>query len=191
MPRPDRHDPLAPYTIKLPPRFQVPAGLSKAAAERIPKGSLHAETEDEIDTWSGPDHRYTHLGPGRGKATRHLEAVNQLGFAGGGVWRTRASDALPPLTAAGGGTIGRVMAVPDGLKATADEEARRMKLRKRMEPGVIKETSEDMSKPRGTEVEMKLTKGLVVMSRYEAMLSVALFILAILYLWEVRGRYTA
>lgn len=78
------------------------------------------ETEDEqSDSWPQPDHRYTHLGPGRGKATRHLAAVNRLGFAGGGLLRERSSNVLPSIDAAGAGTVGRVIPVPDGLAAAA------------------------------------------------------------------------
>lgn len=75
--------------------------------------------ETESDNWPEPDHRYTHLGPGRGKASRQLSAVNQLGFAGGGLSRPFGSAVLPAVKAAGGGTIGRVMPVPEGLAAAA------------------------------------------------------------------------
>lgn len=162
------------------------------------------EGDAESDPWPEPDHRYTHLGPGRGKATRHLGAVNQLGFAGGGVSRPFASAVLPEVTAAGGGTMGRVKAVPEGLMAAAGASLN-IKAGKNVSMANVEkssETTEHMEEAVGR-AGWKTLKAAVFastspssvkrskmarISRSEFIMSVALIVLAALYLWEVRGR---
>ena len=169
--------------------------------------SWEEEGDAESDPWPEPDHRYTHLGPGRGKATRHLSAVNQLGFAGGGVSRPFASAILPELTAAGGGTMGRVKAVPEGLVAAAGASLN-IKPGKNVSIANVEkslETTEHMEEAAGragwkpleaavfssTSLSSVKRSKLARISRSEFIMSVAVIVFAALYLWEVRGRLSA
>ena len=165
------------------------------------------ERDAQPDDWPLPDHRYTHLGPGRGRATRHLAAVSQLGFAGGGLLRERSSNVLPSMNAAGAGSVGRVIPVPGSLAAAAAASAKgdaaKEETKEEVEKGIEKAEKTPKANSGNAWLELQV-KGLPAasesngtrsrrstMKRSELILSVALIVLAILYIRELQSKQTA